>query len=30
MIKHIVIFKWREDVSEADVAVVLDELHAGS
>jgi hypothetical protein len=28
VIKHIVIFKWREDVSEADVAAVLDDLHA--
>ncbi len=28
MIKHIVIFKWREEVSEADVASVLDELRA--
>jgi Stress responsive A/B Barrel Domain len=28
LIKHIVIFKWREEVSEADVAAVLDELHA--
>ena len=28
MIKHIVIFKWREEVSEAQVADVLDELHA--
>jgi hypothetical protein len=28
MIKHIVIFKWREDVSEADVAAVLEDLHA--
>ena len=28
MIKHIVIFTWREDVSQADVAAVLDDLHA--
>jgi hypothetical protein len=28
VIKHIVIFKWREEVSEAQVAAVLDELHA--
>jgi hypothetical protein len=28
VIKHIVIFKWREDVSEADVAAVLEDLHA--
>lgn len=28
MIKHIVIFKWREHVSDADVAAVLDDLHA--
>lgn len=28
MIKHIVIFKWREDVSETDVAAVLEDLRA--
>lgn len=28
MIKHIVIFKWREDVTEADVSAVLDDLRA--
>lgn len=28
VIKHIVIFTWREDVSDADVASVLEDLHA--
>lgn len=28
MIKHIVIFEWREDVSEADVAGALEDLRA--
>jgi hypothetical protein len=28
VIKHIVIFKWREGVTEADVSAVLDDLHA--
>jgi hypothetical protein len=28
VIKHIVIFKWREGVTDAEVAGVLDELHA--
>jgi hypothetical protein len=28
VIKHIVIFKWREDVTETDVSSVLDDLHA--
>lgn len=28
MIKHIVIFKWRDDVSEADVAAVIEDLRA--
>ncbi len=28
MIQHIVIFKWREDVSDAEVAAVLEGLRA--
>lgn len=28
MIKHIVIFNWREGVTDADISEVLDELHA--
>jgi hypothetical protein len=28
VIKHIVIFKWREAVTEADVSAVLEDLHA--
>jgi hypothetical protein len=28
VIKHIVIFKWRDDVTDADVSEVIDELHA--
>lgn len=28
MIKHIVIFKWREEVTDADVAAVLVDLRA--
>jgi hypothetical protein len=28
VIKHIVIFKWHEGVTDADVSAVLDELHA--
>lgn len=28
MIKHIVIFQWREGVSEAEIAAVLDDLLA--
>jgi hypothetical protein len=28
VIKHIVIFKWREDVTDADVSEVLDDLRA--
>jgi hypothetical protein len=28
VIKHIVIFKWREDVTDADVSAVLDDLRA--
>jgi hypothetical protein len=28
VIKHIVIFKWREDVTEADVSAVLAQLRA--
>jgi hypothetical protein len=28
VIKHIVIFKWRKGVTDAEIAEVLDELHA--
>ena len=28
MIKHIVIFKWREGVTDVEVSEVLEELHA--
>lgn len=28
MIKHVVIFNWREDVTEADISAVLEQLRA--